>query len=97
MNPARQLCIILLKFYRAVLSPAKWTLFGPAGRCRFEPSCSAYALEAVETHGAVAGSALAVKRICRCHPWGGCGFDPVPKVTSTGLHPKPRLSPQPNR
>ena len=62
MNPARQLCIILLKFYRAVLSPAKWTLFGPAGRCRFEPSCSAFALKAVETHGAVAGSVLAVNQ-----------------------------------
>jgi putative membrane protein insertion efficiency factor len=53
-----------------------------AGRpspCRFVPSCSTYALEAVEAHGAVRGSALAVRRVCRCHPWGGHGFDPVPE------------------
>ena len=48
------------------------------GRCRFIPTCSAYALEAVEVHGAVRGSALAARRICRCHPWGGLGVDPVP-------------------
>ncbi len=46
--------------------------------CRYAPSCSAYAIEAWSRYGALAGSALAVKRLCRCHPWGGCGFDPVP-------------------
>jgi hypothetical protein len=51
-------------------------LFGPA--CRFAPSCSAYALEAIERHGAPRGTWLALKRIGRCHPWGGAGFDPVP-------------------
>ena len=53
-----------------------------AGRpspCRFVPSCSTYALEALETHGALRGSALAARRLCRCHPWGGHGFDPVPE------------------
>ncbi len=53
-----------------------------AGRpspCRFVPSCSTYALEAIETHGALRGGALAVRRVCRCHPWGGHGFDPVPE------------------
>lgn len=53
-----------------------------AGRpspCRFVPSCSTYTLEAVETHGAMRGTALAVRRVCRCHPWGGHGFDPVPE------------------
>ena len=50
--------------------------FGPA--CRFEPSCSAYALEAIDRHGPARGIALAVKRIGRCHPWGGSGLDPVP-------------------
>ncbi|MBI1272959.1 MAG: membrane protein insertion efficiency factor YidD [Alphaproteobacteria bacterium] len=49
-----------------------------AGRCRFAPSCSAYALEAVNSHGPARGAALALKRICRCHPWGGAGHDPVP-------------------
>ena len=53
-----------------------------AGRpspCRFDPSCSTYALEALERHGAVRGSWLAVRRISRCHPWGGHGWDPVPE------------------
>jgi hypothetical protein len=53
-----------------------------AGRpspCRFVPSCSTYALEAVETHGAARGTVLAMRRVCRCHPWGGHGFDPVPE------------------
>ena len=46
--------------------------------CRFVPSCSTYAQEAVEAHGAIRGAALAVRRLLRCHPWGGHGFDPVP-------------------
>jgi putative membrane protein insertion efficiency factor len=47
--------------------------------CRYIPSCSEYAREAVEAHGAWRGSGLAVRRLCRCHPWGGFGFDPVPE------------------
>lgn len=78
MNVAQHLIIFGLRIYRWVLSPAKTFLFGPLGQCRFHPSCSAYALEAVARHGAVAGSWLALKRICRCHPWGGCGEDAVP-------------------
>lgn len=46
--------------------------------CRYSPSCSAYAIEAWSRYGALAGSVLAAKRLCRCHPWGGCGLDPVP-------------------
>ena len=46
--------------------------------CRYTPSCSAYAIEAWSRYGALAGSSLALKRILRCHPWGGCGVDPVP-------------------
>ena len=52
-----------------------------AGRpspCRFDPSCSAYAVDALMTHGAARGSWLAVRRVARCHPWGGQGYDPVP-------------------
>ena len=78
MNAAQHILIFCTRVYRWTLSPAKTFLFGPSGRCRFEPSCSEYAAEAVCTHGALAGSWLAVKRICRCHPWGGCGEDPVP-------------------
>jgi uncharacterized protein len=58
----------------------RWFLSPWLGRhCRFEPTCSAYALEAIERHGAWRGSLLAGKRLCRCHPWGGAGFDPVPE------------------
>jgi putative membrane protein insertion efficiency factor len=57
----------------------RWTLSYFLGRqCRFHPSCSAYALEAIEIHGAWAGWRLAARRILRCHPFGGSGFDPVP-------------------
>jgi putative membrane protein insertion efficiency factor len=53
-------------------------VFGPAGACRFSPSCSHYAIEALQVHGVLKGTALAAGRLCRCHPWGGCGDDPVP-------------------
>jgi len=82
VNPAQHILIFVLRLYRWTISPAQVFLFGPAGGCRFEPSCSAYALEAVQTHGALAGSWLAAKRICRCHPWGGCGHDAVPRKNS---------------
>lgn len=61
-----------VRFYRYFISP----LTGP--NCRFRPTCSVYALEALEKHGAIKGSWLAAQRILRCHPWGGCGHDPVP-------------------
>jgi len=64
--------IAFIRFYRRAVSP--WT--PPA--CRFVPTCSAYAEEAVERHGAVRGSWLALRRLLRCHPFGGHGFDPVP-------------------
>lgn len=64
--------LLLIRFYRLALSP----LLG--ANCRFDPSCSAYAEEALARHGAIRGSLLAAKRILRCHPWGGSGYDPVP-------------------
>jgi putative membrane protein insertion efficiency factor len=86
-------CILLVRVYQLALSPAKTFLLGPAGRCRFEPSCSQYAVEALKTHGAAAGSWLAAKRVCRCHPWGGCGEDPVPAVKSNIQSLKAKVSP----
>lgn len=78
MNPLQHILIFAVRVYRWTISPAQLSLFGPFGGCRFTPSCSQYAMDAVQEHGAVAGAALAAKRICRCHPWGGCGPDPVP-------------------
>ena len=56
-----------------------------APRCRFHPSCSAYALEALAQHGAVRGTWLAIRRVGRCHPWGGGGLDPVPPNTRSPM------------
>ncbi len=71
---AARLLGLLIRFYRYAVSP----LLPP--RCRYLPTCSEYALEAVERHGAVRGGWLAVRRIARCHPWGGAGYDPVPET-----------------
>jgi len=80
LNPLQLALVTGLRFYRWVLSPAKTVLFGSLGHCRYTPTCSAYALEAVCEHGAARGSWLAARRVCRCHPWGGCGDDPVPRI-----------------
>lgn len=78
----------LVRAYRLLLSP--WL----GSSCRFEPTCSLYALEALDRHGAVAGSLLTLGRIGRCHPWCAGGYDPVPSVRlplfnflSTSRHP----------
>ncbi|WP_028450205.1 membrane protein insertion efficiency factor YidD [Chitinibacter tainanensis] len=67
-----RLIIALVKLYQLMISP----LLGP--RCRFTPTCSQYSIEAIQKYGAAKGSYLTVRRLCRCHPWGGCGHDPVP-------------------
>jgi putative membrane protein insertion efficiency factor len=74
-SPAQRLLIGCVRAYRLLLSP--W--LGSA--CRFEPTCSAYALGALQAHGAAAGSYLAGKRLLRCHPWCAGGLDPVPAQT----------------
>jgi conserved hypothetical protein YidD len=73
MSVAGRLIRGLIRGYQLLVSP----VLPPS--CRFTPSCSAYAMEAVARHGAVAGSWLAVRRICRCHPWNEGGYDPVPE------------------
>lgn len=69
----QRLLIAVVRAYRLVLSP--WL----GGACRFTPTCSVYALEALQRHGAAAGSYLAARRIARCHPWCAGGHDPVPQ------------------
>ena len=68
----RAALIAVIRIYQAVVSP----LLAPA--CRFEPSCSTFAVEAIARRGVVRGCWLALRRIGRCHPWGGFGYDPVP-------------------
>ena len=70
--PMSALIRLLIRTYQLTLSP----LLGP--RCRFYPSCSQYALDAVRTHGSLRGSLLALRRLARCHPWHAGGYDPVP-------------------
>ena len=69
---------LTIRLYQMTVSPFLHWLAGPGGGCRFEPSCSQYFLEAVDTHGFVRGARLGVKRICRCNPWCQAGYDPVP-------------------
>ena len=69
---ARRLLLASIRLYQLTLSP--WV----GGHCRYEPTCSVYAAAAIREHGARRGAWLAAKRIGRCHPWGGAGYDPVP-------------------
>ena len=72
MTPPARALRALVRGYQAVRA-------GRPSPCRFVPSCSAYAVEALERHGAARGSWLTVRRLARCHPWGGAGYDPVPQ------------------
>lgn len=66
------ICILPIKFYQYCISPFKPSC------CRYTPSCSEYAIQAIRKYGPLKGSRLALKRIFSCHPWGGSGYDPVP-------------------
>jgi putative membrane protein insertion efficiency factor len=79
MSPPARLLVALVRAYRRALSP----LLGE--RCRFAPSCSAYALEAVTVHGAARGGWLALRRLARCHPFHPGGHDPVPPARSANM------------
>ncbi|MBO5098746.1 MAG: membrane protein insertion efficiency factor YidD [Clostridia bacterium] len=74
----KKILIILIKGYRKFLSPLKRPC------CRFYPTCSAYAIEALEKHGVFKGGFLAIKRVLRCHPFSEGGFDPVPEKIQGG-------------
>jgi uncharacterized protein len=82
--PGRMMSLALrgaIRFYQLTLA------YFFVGACRYEPSCSAYAAEAVARHGALRGSWLAAHRLCRCSPWGGQGYDPVPPVAALSCSP----------
>ncbi len=69
---ASALPLALLKFYKLCISPYL------GNHCRYTPTCSVYAMEAIQKYGIIKGGWLALKRLLRCHPWGGSGYDPVP-------------------
>lgn len=72
MNIAQIILTGAIRFYQYAISPHT------PPSCRFVPTCSQYGMEAIRKHGALKGGWLTIKRICRCHPWGGSGYDPVP-------------------
>ena len=78
MKLARRVAIRLVRGYQLLLSP----LLGNS--CRFQPTCSRYCIEAIERHGVWRGCWLTLRRIGRCHPWGGSGYDPVPESRAAG-------------
>ncbi|MEL7211810.1 MAG: membrane protein insertion efficiency factor YidD [Pseudomonadota bacterium] len=73
MTPLAWVFSLPVRAYRTVFSPIV------GHNCRYQPTCSAYALEALRTHGGLKGAWLTLRRIGRCHPWGGMGYDPVPE------------------
>lgn len=74
--------VVLVRVYQLVLSPMKQLLFGTSCGCRFYPTCSCYAREALQQQGFIRGTYLTLRRILRCHPWHSGGFDPVPSLKS---------------
>lgn len=86
MSPSRpvaglyeRLIALALRAYKLTLSPLIGT------RCRYLPTCSEYAAEALTRHGPIRGGWLAARRVCRCHPWGGFGHDPVPPASEKAV------------
>jgi len=82
-DPASLLLRALIRGYQLLISPIL-----PPNSCRFLPTCSHYGMEAIERHGPLAGSWLTLRRLLRCHPWGGSGYDPVPPVLEIAHAPK---------
>lgn len=77
---------VFIRGYQRLISPVIHAIGGPGSGCRYTPTCSEYFLQAVENHGVFRGGWLGVKRIARCHPWGGSGHDPVPDAVSLHSH-----------
>ena len=75
-SPLKSLLLLLIRAYQLFISP----LIGP--RCRFYPTCSSYAIEAIREHGSAKGMILTTKRLCKCHPWHPGGYDPVPEKST---------------
>ena len=73
MGPLTYIAYLIVKTYQVVVSPFL------GANCRYNPTCSAYALEALKKFGIIKGGLLSIKRVAKCHPWGGSGHDPVPK------------------
>lgn len=89
----RKVAIALVRAYQWTVSPVLRAAAGPTGGCRFTPSCSVYAVEALREHGTLAGSWLAVRRLARCHPFHPGGPDPVPRCTRVSPRsPAPLIS-----
>jgi len=78
--------IFILRGYQLFVSPVLTALSNGCGCCRFSPSCSEYAIQALRQHGIFRGGWLSIKRILKCHPWGGMGFDPVPAAEASRHH-----------
>ena len=79
--------VVVGGIYQKFLSPVLHFMSGPLGGCRFQPSCSNYFLQAVDLHGPWKGTWLGLRRIFRCHPWGGQGYDPVPPPRTSASDP----------
>jgi putative membrane protein insertion efficiency factor len=88
MSPVGRMIWLAIRAYQLFVSP----LMAPS--CRYVPSCSRYAMDAIDGHGAVRGTWLALRRLLRCHPWGGMGYDPVPEPRARpGSAPAAKLTP----
>jgi len=87
----RKLIHLILRAYQLLISPVL------GNHCRFYPSCSQYAIEAVDRHGVLRGGGLALRRLSRCHPWHPGGFDPVPPSRCHGTHAPAASSIQPDK
>ncbi len=92
MNILAKIAAALIRLYQVTLSPLKRLLLGPYAACRFHPTCSEYARQAVLEHGFFQGSWLGLKRLFRCHPFHPGGYDPIPRACcSHHEDPSPRV------